>query len=197
MDRRWSRKIQPRLFWSVKIHDQIVTTWWYSSSRRWWCCEIWPGRKFQGKVWWSIEPWITFLAKRGGPKKRCQYCVNPNASKHFLYFKAIQGHSGGTLVDPTLREGVLLPDDFAENINHFGNAHDMHSIIQGGLIWTSVFTPWTRRTPIKIKKKLNTIWTNPEWRCSTILGEFTKVHNIDALWNSLKAMECSSLKPDR
>ena len=37
MDRRWTRKIQSRLFWSVKINDQVVTTWWYSSSRRW--CE--------------------------------------------------------------------------------------------------------------------------------------------------------------
>ena len=50
--------------------------------------------KFDGTSQWSIEAWITFLAKRGGPKKRFQYCVNPNSSKHLLYFKAIQGHSG-------------------------------------------------------------------------------------------------------
>ena len=78
---RWSRKIQPRLFWSVKIHDQIVTTWWYSTSRRWWICKTWrPGRKVHGKVWWyfAIEAWITFLAKGGGPKTRFHYCMNPN-----------------------------------------------------------------------------------------------------------------------
>ena len=57
--------------------------------------------------------------------------------------------------------------------------------------------PWTRRKPIKIKKKLNTIWTIPEWRCTTILGEFTKVQKKDAIWNSLNAMEGSSIKPDR
>ena len=63
-----------------------------------------------------------------------QYCLNTNSSKHFLYFRAIHGHSGGTLVDPTLQDYVLLPDDFAEYIYHMENAHDMHSIIQGGLI---------------------------------------------------------------
>ena len=72
--------------------------------------------------------------KGGGPKKRFQFCLNPHSSKHFLYFRAIQGHSGGTLVGPTLQDNVLLPDDFAECICHIGNAHDMHSIIQGGLI---------------------------------------------------------------
>ena len=82
----------------------------------------------------EIEAWISFLAKGGGPKKRFQYCLNPYSSKHVLHFRAIQGHSGGTLVDPTLQHNVLLPNDFADDIYHIGNAHDMHSIIQGGLI---------------------------------------------------------------
>ena len=69
-----------------------------------------------------------------GPKKRVQYCLNPNSSKHFLYFRAIQGHSGGTLVDPTVQDNVLLPNDIVDYIYHLGNAHDMHSIIQGGLV---------------------------------------------------------------
>ena len=49
-------------------------------------------------------------------------------------FRAIQGHSGGTLVDPILQDNVLLTDDFAEYIYHVGNAHDVPSIIQSGLI---------------------------------------------------------------
>ena len=32
---------------------------------------------FDGTSQWPIEAWITFLAKGGGPKKRCQYCLNP------------------------------------------------------------------------------------------------------------------------
>ena len=86
--------------------------------------------KFDGTSQWPIEAWITFLAKGGGPKKRFQYSLNPNSSKHILYFRAIQGHSGHNLVDPALQD----PDDFAEYIYHIGNAHDMHFIIQGGSI---------------------------------------------------------------
>ena len=56
--------------------------------------------KFDGTSHWPVEAWITFLVK-GGQKKRFQYCLNPTSSKHFLYFRAIQGHSGVTLVDPT------------------------------------------------------------------------------------------------
>ena len=52
-ERKWSRKIHSRLFWCVKINDQIVATWWYSSSRRWWSSKIWRlGRNVQGKVCW-------------------------------------------------------------------------------------------------------------------------------------------------
>ena len=51
-----------------------------------------------------------------------------------MYFRAIQGHSGGTLVDLTLQDNVLLPGDFAEYINHIGNAFEMHSIIKSGLM---------------------------------------------------------------
>ena len=90
--------------------------------------------KFDGTSHWSIQAWISFLAKGRGPKKSFQYCLNPNSSKPFLDFPAIQGHSGGTLADPTLQDHVLSPDDFAEYIYHIGNAHDMHSIIRSGLI---------------------------------------------------------------
>ena len=89
--------------------------------------------RFAGTSHWSIEAWISFLAKGGGQKKRFQYCLNPNSSEHFLHFRAIQEHSGGTLVDPTLQDNVLLPDDFAEYIYHVGDAHDMHRINQSGL----------------------------------------------------------------
>ena len=60
--------------------------------------------------------------------------MKPNSSTHVLCFRAMQGHSGCTLVDHSVQDSVLLPDDFAEYIYHIGNAHDMHSIIQSGLI---------------------------------------------------------------
>ena len=54
--------------------------------------------KFDGTSQQPIKDWITSLAKGGGPKKRFQYCLNPNSSRHFLYFRVILGHSGGDLV---------------------------------------------------------------------------------------------------
>ena len=48
--------------------------------------------RFAGASNWSVEAWISFLAEGGGPKKRFQYCLNPNSSEHFLYFQTIQGH---------------------------------------------------------------------------------------------------------
>ena len=61
------------------------------------------------------------MAKGGGPKKRFQHCLNPNSSKHLLYFRAIQGHSGGNLVDLALQDNVLLRDE-------------IYSITRSGLI---------------------------------------------------------------
>ena len=131
--------------------------------------------EFDGTSQWSVRAWISFVAKGGGHKKRF-----PNSSKHFLYFRAIQGHSGSNLVGPTLQDNVLLPDDFAEYIYHVGNAHDMHNTIPSGLIpggrvsreiGIQFFSqPWTRCTPVKIKKKFHTTWINPELRCTKILG---------------------------
>ena len=59
--------------------------------------------------------------------KRFQCCLNPNISRHILYYRAIQGHSGGDLVDPELHDNVLLSEDFTEYICHIGNLSGMHS----------------------------------------------------------------------
>ena len=67
-------------------------------------------------------------------EKRFQYCLNPYSLNKCLYFRAFQGRSGEILVDPSLQDKILLPDDFAEYIYHIGNAFEMHSIVQSGLI---------------------------------------------------------------
>ena len=89
---------------------------------------------------WSIRTWISFLQRGGSPKKMFQYRLNPNSPEHFLYLRAIEGHSGSAPVDPTLQDNVLLPNDFIEHIYHDGNSHDLHSIIQSGLILGSIST---------------------------------------------------------
>ena len=60
--------------------------------------------------------------------------MDPYSADTILYFRAIQGHSGGKHINPTLQDNVLLPSDFAEHIYHVGSSHDQHSIMQSGLI---------------------------------------------------------------
>ena len=60
--------------------------------------------------------------------------MDPNSYETFVYLRPIQGHSGGTHIDPTLHDNVSLPNDFAEHIYHVGSSHDLDSIIQSGLI---------------------------------------------------------------
>ena len=91
-------------------------------------------QKFDDASQWLLEDRISKLAKGVGPKKRFQYCVNPNSSNQFLYLRAIQGHSGYNVVDPALQDNVLLPNGFTEYLYHVGNANELNSITRNGLI---------------------------------------------------------------
>ena len=51
-----------------------------------------------------------------------------------LYFRALQGHSGRNLIDPSLQDNVVIPDGFFKYIHHVGCAINLHSIINSGLI---------------------------------------------------------------
>ena len=66
-------------------------------------------------------------------KKRYQYCTDPSGQE-ILYLRALQGHSGRSLIDPTLQDNVVIPDGFFKYIYHVGWAINLHSIINSGLI---------------------------------------------------------------
>ena len=53
---------------------------------------------------WSDEKWKSTMAKGGGNKKIFQYCTDPTGE--ILYFRALQGHSGRNLIDPSLQDNV-------------------------------------------------------------------------------------------
>ena len=59
--------------------------------------------KFADTSHWSIEAWITFLAKGGGRRKGFS-TLEPEFCRQFLYFRAIQGHSGCALVAYVARQ---------------------------------------------------------------------------------------------
>ena len=47
---------------------------------------------------------------------------------HILYFRALQGHSGGIAINPELQDKKLLPKGSIEYIFHVGNASELNSI---------------------------------------------------------------------
>ena len=81
---------------------------------------------------WSDVKWKKSMARGGGNKKRYQYCSDSLGT--ILYLRALQGHSGRSLIDPTLQDNVIIPDGFFKYIHHVGRAIKLHSIINSGLI---------------------------------------------------------------
>ena len=55
---------------------------------------------------WSDDRWLACLAAGGGSKRRYQYCSDYLGS--IIYLRALQGHSGGNLIDLTLQDHVLI-----------------------------------------------------------------------------------------
>ena len=51
-----------------------------------------------------------------------------------LCFRAFQGHSGCTLIDPSLQDNVVILNNFFHYIFHVACAINLHSIINSGLI---------------------------------------------------------------
>ena len=201
MDGRWTRKIQSTLFWSVKIYDQIVTTWWHSSSRRWWSCKIWrPGRIVQVKVCgyfalvnWSLDQ---LLDRRRRTEEKISVLHEPWFFQTFpvfseqsrdiqeilsliLHCKTMFCHRT-TSSSTSTTSGSLTTCTPSCRVDWFRDK----KVSKGQAVCFS--QPRTQCTPIKMWKKFNTIWINPESRCTKMFGEFTKIQNIGAIWSSLR-----------
>ena len=72
------------------------------------------------------------MAAEGGAKKKIQYCTGDPGI--IVYFRALGGHSGRNLIDPSLQDNVVTPRRFFQYIDHIGCAFNLHSIINSGLI---------------------------------------------------------------
>ena len=60
--------------------------------------------------------------------------IAPIIREQILYLRALQGHSGHNLSDPTLLDNVIIPRGTLHHIYHVGCAFNLHSIINNGLI---------------------------------------------------------------
>ena len=64
---------------------------------------------FPQSTHWSDNRWKACLAG-GRAKKRFHYCTDDSGI--IIYFRSLQGHSGRNLIDPSLRDNVVIPSGF-------------------------------------------------------------------------------------
>ena len=57
---------------------------------------------------------------------------------NFFCFRALQGHSGCHLIDPLLKDNVIIQLGLFQHLYHIGCAFNLHSIINNGLILGSI-----------------------------------------------------------
>ena len=69
------------------------------------------------------------MAGGGSNKKIFQHCADPSGQE-ILYLRALQRN----LIDPTLQDNVLIPNNFFEYIYLFGCVVSVHSITNSGSI---------------------------------------------------------------
>ena len=62
---------------------------------------------FPQSIYWSDDRWKVCLAAGGGAKIRFQYCTDDSGI--IIQFRALQGHSGRNLIDPSLQDNVVIP----------------------------------------------------------------------------------------
>ena len=72
---------------------------------------------------WSDDRWKACLAAGGGSKRRYQYCSDDSGT--IIYLRALQGHSGSNLIDPTLQHNVVIGTGIFHYIYHIGCAFNL------------------------------------------------------------------------
>ena len=81
---------------------------------------------------WSDNRWSACLAAGGGPKRRYQYCSDSVGS--IIYLRALQGHSGASIIDLEMQDHVLITPGIFPYVYHVGSNFNIPSILSNGLI---------------------------------------------------------------
>ena len=103
----------------------VLTTWQKSLSQG--LVVLGNGQLKLGSLSWQKEE----EEEEEDRRKGVSTAWTPDSSKHFLYFRVIQGTFRRYLSLILRCKTMSCCDDFAEYLQHIGNAHGTHSIIQG------------------------------------------------------------------
>ena len=122
-----SRRKSSIFFDTVKRYNEKM-----AEQFQFWRIKFYLRNQFPQNQYWSDDRWKICLAAGGGPKRRYQY--SSDISGTIVYLRALQGHSGHNLINPTLQDNVLIQCGIFHHIYHIGCAFNLHSIINNGLI---------------------------------------------------------------
>ena len=79
-----------------------------------WRIKNYSQNQFPQTTYWSDDRWkICLAAGGGGAKRRYQYCTD--ISETIVYLRALQGHSGRNLIDPSLQDNVIIQSGFFQH----------------------------------------------------------------------------------
>ena len=85
--------------------------------------------KFPQSLHWSDKRWKACLAAGGGEKREQKGdCTDDSGT--IVYLRALQGHSGRNLIDPSLQDNLIIKSGFFHHIYHI----DVDSTINSGSI---------------------------------------------------------------
>ena len=76
---------------------------------------------------WSDDRWKACLSAGGGSKRRYQYCSDYLGS--IIYLRALQGHSGDSLIDLAQQDNVLIGPGVFPYIYHVGCAFNLIQLL--------------------------------------------------------------------
>ena len=210
MDRPGTRNVWSQLSGGVEIDGQIAATWWHSTSRRRRSSEIRrPGINISIKecVYLALanSSVAKLLAKRRWSQQKIPVLLEP--LPHLNFFKTFEQcrdiQEVLSLILHCKTTYCCHTASSSTSITLGRNAHDLHSIIQSGLIPAGrslkrgqAVRAFSQQCRIKIWKKFNTIWINPGLQCTVILGKFIKLPFFCVIWRVLREEDCSSIKHD-
>ena len=136
-ERKWNQEI---LLSAYEISKKVINLLRHSQTVQreddgavqFWKIKNFLQNQFPQIPYWSDDRWKACLAAGGGAKRRYQYCTDVSGT--IVYHRALQGHSGRNLIDPSLQDNVIIQRGFFQHIYHIGCAFNLHSIINNGLI---------------------------------------------------------------
>ena len=106
---------------------------------------------FENSQHWSDEMWKSTMAKGRGNKKRFQHCTDLSGQEN-LHLRALQGHSGRNLIDPSLQDNVV-------NSERLRRVHLSHRVVQS-IHTSSQIQDWYREGQ-HLGKKRQTVFFLP------------------------------------